>query len=46
MVKIKNDMTGWHMWEHGILDSKITVIKQVDDYIDSTGRHYDKWLCC
>lgn len=45
MVKTKDDMTGWNMWEHGVPDSKITVIKQVDDYIDSRGRRYSQWLC-
>ena len=31
MVKTKEDMTGWNMWEHGVPDSKLTVIKQTDD---------------
>lgn len=30
------DMTGWKMWEHGVPDSKITVIEYVGD---------KKWLC-
>lgn len=37
MVKTKEDMMGWKMWEHGVTDSKIIVIEQVDDYIDSAG---------
>lgn len=45
MVKTKEDMTGWNMWEHGVPDSRLTVIKQTDDYVDSTGRHYAQWLC-
>lgn len=45
MVKTKEDMTGWNMWEHGIPDSRLIVIRQTDDYIDSKGRHYAQWLC-
>lgn len=45
MVKVKEDMTGWKMWEHGISDSKITVIKQVEDYISPQGKHRAQWLC-
>ena len=45
MVKTKVDMTGWNMWEHGIPDSRLTVIRQVDDYVDSAGEHYAQWLC-
>lgn len=45
MVKVKEDMTGWKMWEHGILDSRITVIKQVEDYVSPKGKHRAMWLC-
>ena len=45
MVKVKVDMTGWKMWEHGIPDSKLTVIQQAEDYIDVNGRHLAQWLC-
>ena len=45
MVKVKEDMTGWLMSEHGVPDSKLTVIKQVDDYISPRGRHVARWLC-
>lgn len=31
MVKVKEDMTGWVMNEHGFPDSRLTVIKQVED---------------
>ena len=31
MVKVKTDMTGWNMWDHGVPESKLTVIKQVED---------------
>lgn len=33
------------MWEHGVLDSRLTVIKQVDDYIRPNGQHMAVWLC-
>lgn len=45
MVKVKTDMTGWHMWEHGVPNSRWTVIKQVEDYINSSGKHYAQYLC-
>lgn len=45
MVKVKQDMTGWKMWEHGIPNSKLTVIKQVDDYISPKGQHRAQYLC-
>lgn len=33
MVKVKEDMTGWKMWEHGVPDSKLIVIKQAGNSI-------------
>jgi hypothetical protein len=45
MVKVREDMTGWVMKEHGVPDSKLTVIKQTEDYVDPKGRHFAKWLC-
>lgn len=45
MVKVRQDITGWIMSEHGITDSLLTVIKQVEDYIEPNGRHRDQWLC-
>ena len=45
MVKVKEDMTGWKMWEHGVQDSKLIVMKQTEDYITSSGRRYAQWLC-
>lgn len=45
MVKVKEDMTGWIMREHGIPDSRLTVIKQVEDYIEPNGIHKARWLC-
>jgi hypothetical protein len=46
MVKVKEDMTGWVMSEHGVSESRLTVIKQVDDYVEPiTGRRAARWLC-
>lgn len=45
MIKVREDMTGWVMKEHGHPKSRITVIKQVDDYITPKGDHYSQWLC-
>lgn len=45
MVKVREDMTGWVMSNHGVPDSKLTVIKQVEDYVSVNGRHRDQWLC-
>ena len=39
------DMTGWKMWEHGVDNSRITVIKQVEDYISPSGIHCSQWEC-
>ena len=38
-------MTGWNMWEHGVPNSRWTVVKQVEDYINSSGKHYAQYLC-
>lgn len=45
MVKVKEDMTGWKMCEHGVDDSRLTVIRQEEDYISPNGKHYSQWLC-
>ena len=45
MVKVKEDMTGWNMWEHGVPDSRLVVIKQDEDYISPNEKHYARWLC-
>lgn len=39
------DMAGWKMWEHGVPDSRLTVIERAEDYITPTGKHYIQWLC-
>ena len=33
------------MSEHGVPDSRLTVIKQTEDYIDPQGNHRAQWLC-
>lgn len=38
MVKTKEDLVGRKV-------GRLTVIKQVDDYIGSRGKHYDQWMC-
>ena len=45
MVKVREDMTGWVMSEHGIQNSRLTVIRQTEDHIDSYGRRVAQWLC-
>jgi hypothetical protein len=39
------DMTGWVMSEHGVPDSRLTVIKKGEDYIGTNGEHYAMWTC-
>lgn len=39
------DMTGWKMLEHGVPDSRLTVIKRHDDYVSPSGQHYIQWIC-
>lgn len=38
------DMTGWVMNEHGVLDSKLTVIAQAPDRINANGVHIKRWV--
>jgi hypothetical protein len=45
MVKVKEDMTGWKMWEHDVPDSRIIVLEQTEDYVKPCGRHEAQWLC-
>lgn len=39
------DMTGWVMKEHGVSDSRITVINRIDNYISPNGTRYAMWHC-
>ena len=45
IVKVKEDMAGWVMSEHGVPDSRLTVIRQTEDYIDAKGCHYAMYQC-
>lgn len=45
MVKVREDMTGWKMWEHGVPDSRLIVTLQIEDYISPSGRHQARYLC-
>lgn len=45
MVKVRENMVGWIMSEHGVSDSRLTVIEQAEDYIDPKGIHRAQWLC-
>lgn len=45
MVKVHDDMTGWIMSEHGVPSSRLTVIEQVEDYVDPRGVHASRWRC-
>lgn len=39
------DMTGWVMKEHGVPDSKLTVIKRIEDYVSPKGYKVARWEC-
>ena len=39
------DMAGWKMAEHGIVDSRITVIERVEDRISPKGYHTTMYKC-
>ena len=39
------DMTGWKMSEHGVFNSRITVIKRAEDIIKKNGKHETAWWC-
>lgn len=45
MVKVREDMTGWIMSEHGVPDSKLTILRQCEDYIKPNGKREAQWLC-
>lgn len=45
MVKVREDMTGWVMSEHGVPDSRLTVLKQAEDYVKPNGQREARWLC-
>ena len=39
------DMTGWVMAEHGVPDSRLTVLSRCEDHIQKNGLHEIQWLC-
>lgn len=41
----KIDMTGWIMAEHGVPDSRLTVIKEIEPHITPGGNRYIQYLC-
>ena len=48
--KLKEDMTGWKMWEHGVPESRLTVVSPVDykdkeKYGISPKAHGKYWVC-
>ena len=45
MVRVKEDMTGWKMWEHGVPNSRLIVKKQIEDYVSPSGERCSQWLC-
>lgn len=45
MVKVKVDMTGWKMWEHDVPDSRLVVLRQVEDRIKKDGTRLAQWEC-
>ena len=45
MTTVKIDMTGWKMCDHGVPNSRLTVVKQVEDYVSPNGERKAQWLC-
>ena len=45
MVKVKTDMMGWKMWEHGFPNSRLTVLERAEDYISPSGQRSARWIC-
>lgn len=39
------DMTGWVMNEHGVPESRLTVISRAEDHISEAGNHSTMWNC-
>ena len=44
MARVKEDMTGWIMSEHGVPDSKLTVVCQIENNAESR-KYHSRWLC-
>ena len=45
MVKVKVDMTGWVMAEHGVPESRWIVKERAKDHISPSGYKTAMWLC-
>ena len=46
VVKVREDMTGWIIAEHGVPDSRLTVLNQAEDYVNpNTGVRTAQWWC-
>ena len=39
------DLTGWKMWEHGVPDSRLTVLRRVENHVTPSGKKTAQWLC-
>lgn len=39
------DMTGWIMKDHGVPDSRLTVIERAESHIGPNGKHHTTWKC-
>lgn len=39
------DMTGWIMSEHGVPDSKLTVVERAENHITPNGCVKTQWVC-
>lgn len=44
-MKKYEDKIGWIIAEHGVQDSRLTVVERAEDYVDTNGRHYIQWWC-
>jgi hypothetical protein len=45
MIKVREDITGWIMKEHGIPDSKLTVVRRAEDAVSESGYKEAQYLC-
>ncbi len=45
MIEVKIDMTGWIMKDHGVPESRLTVVRQVEDHVYPNGKHAAMWEC-
>lgn len=45
VVTAKEDMIGWVMKEHGVPDSRLTVVERVEDYVSPQGKRCTRLRC-